>query len=125
LLTQAYKVFEKSFICIDGLDEFKDEEGSRLFQSLKQLLPKDSAIWLFLTGRPHMEPHVNTRLGTKGKSLFVTTYLEANTDDIAAYVYHEIEMDSSHVIMHDDFKDEIVAEIIRTSKGMLVFDVSQ
>jgi hypothetical protein len=48
---------------------------------------------------------------------FVT--LEASAEDITAYITHKLAMDTK-VKMEDDFKNQIVTEIVSTSQGMLV-----
>lgn len=43
--------------------------------------------------------------------------LEASTGDITAYIKYKLEMDTG-LQMDEDFKTEIVEEIVATSQGM-------
>jgi hypothetical protein len=45
--------------------------------------------------------------------------LAANTDDIAVYVTHKLNEDAT-VTMTEDFKKQIVEEIVSTAQGMSV-----
>jgi hypothetical protein len=89
--------------------------SSTLFTSDPNQLP---VIKLFFTGRPQIKDYINSHpaIGVPRPSSMV---LEASEKDIAAYVNYKIAMDTK-VTMDEDFKQEIVAEILAGSQGILV-----
>jgi hypothetical protein len=48
--------------------------------------------------------------------------LEASEEDIIAYICHKLEEDTKMLGMTEDFKKEIIDEIVATSQGMLVYE---
>jgi hypothetical protein len=110
----------KTFICIDGLDELKDQSTRRsMLQCLKAVIEEPSQIYvkLFITGRPNVEYDVMQYL-TIGSFAPQIIRLEANRLDTMKFIYHEIEMDNNEVHMDDKFRKEIVDEIVAASDGM-------
>jgi hypothetical protein len=127
-LSRLLHGFDKTYICIDALDECNEEHRLDLIRCLAELSSSqpDSTnflpIRLFVTSRPpiaeYIKSHTYTALDSK-IPLFAT--LEANTDDIATYIAHKIDEDK-RVKMDDSFKKQIIAEIVSASQGMSVID---
>lgn len=121
-LSEILHTFHKVYICIDALDECTDDHRWQLISSLQTLFTSDPnqlpVIKLFFTVRPQIKDYINSHpaIGMPRPSSMI---LEASEKDIAAYVIHKIAMDTK-VTMDEDFKQEIVAEILATSQGMLV-----
>lgn len=124
-LSTMFQSFDKIYLCIDALDECTDEYRWSLLNHLKTLSNPDEShllsVKLFFTGRPQMKDYVNSHSDIVSPR-FVA--LEANSDDIAAYVAYELKMDTK-VKMSDDFKNQIIAEIVAASQGMLVITLSR
>ena len=49
---------ERTFICIDALDECVPEHRAKLLNSLNQILQKSPGTRIFVTGRPYIRPEV-------------------------------------------------------------------
>ena len=63
MLSDSVQSFNRTYICIDTLDECKDEYRRVFLQSLGQVSKASkNAVKLFLTGRPHVEGEVNRYL---------------------------------------------------------------
>ncbi|RPA97038.1 hypothetical protein L873DRAFT_1653160, partial [Choiromyces venosus 120613-1] len=55
LLAKILASFRRTFICIDGLDEYAIERRPELLRSLQQVLRDSPTTRLFLAGRPHLK----------------------------------------------------------------------
>lgn len=124
VLAQALSSFASSFLCIDALDECADDERWYLINSLQQLVIADSrssqplSIKLFLTGRPQIEGYLQWHPAVDNTIVSSVT-LEANRDDIVKFINHKMNMDKN-ATMPQEFKEQIINEIVSTSNGMLV-----
>jgi hypothetical protein len=124
-LSRLLHGFDESYICIDALDECTEEHRWDLIQCLAGLSSSSDRtnllrpIRLFFTGQPPMEEYVKSHTAVDPEIPLMAVKLEANTEDIAAYVAHKIDMDKG-VRMKDDFKKHIVAEIVSASQRMFV-----
>ena len=95
----------RSFICLDALDEL---EPRIRFQLLKALHTDFGTVHIFLTGRPHIQVEVDMALQTQLEVMHIT----ADQGDIRAYLTHEIEEDMN--INPDDMNDQLKEEILET-----------
>ncbi|CCX34027.1 Similar to Ankyrin repeat domain-containing protein 50; acc. no. Q9ULJ7 [Pyronema omphalodes CBS 100304] len=130
-LSRLLHDFDKTYICIDALDECNEEPRLDLIRCLAELSSSqpDSTnflpIRLFVTGRPPMAEYVKSHTYTALDSKIpLFARLEANTDDIAAYVAHKIDEDK-RVKMDDGFKKQIIDEIVSASQGMFLLPALQ
>ncbi|KAI5816001.1 hypothetical protein BZA77DRAFT_264682, partial [Pyronema omphalodes] len=126
-LTDALGRFGNVYVCIDALDECQ-EYRILFLRSLNDLLQtrKLSGRFtrVFLTGREHVDQYINNHL--TGPSM-CTIKLEANKEDIAKYLEHQIELDDngSGIKMDSKFVKGIVDSIIATSDGMFLLPALQ
>jgi hypothetical protein len=116
-LKSALLSFERSYICIDAVDECNDNQRKSLLRPFNDFLDDAmQSIRIFVTGRTYMEKTV--------KELFevspYTVTLQANADDIRAYVACQVKMDDNYDEMDECFKKEITDIIVSTANGMLV-----
>jgi len=51
-----------TFVCIDALDECAGMERCRLLDSLKEILAESTGTRIFVTGRPHIQAEIESRL---------------------------------------------------------------
>ncbi|KAI5808432.1 hypothetical protein BZA77DRAFT_348101 [Pyronema omphalodes] len=129
LLKKKKEGFEKTYICIDALDECNEADRRQLIQYLVELSsPSDNdddypPIRLFFTGRPTMEQYVTSHASI-APTIPLTVKLEASTEDIAAYIAHKICEDHKFE-MDDDLKNEIAEKIVSTSQGMFLLPALQ
>jgi hypothetical protein len=121
-LSHALKTFHRAYICIDALDECKDEYRKRMLESLGSLLQDsttNSSLRLFLTGRPHVEAHVNINISDLDNQPPLSMTLKAGPDDIRAYISRQLEADDyKEDCMNEGLKKEILEKIVDTSDGM-------
>ena len=95
---------ERTFICIDALDECVPENRTKLIDSLGQILQKSPDTRIFVTGRPHVLPDITRRLAGRVKSLPIST----KRDDIIRYLHSRLEED----IIPDAMDSSLEAEIL-------------
>jgi len=60
---------ERTFICIDALDECVPEHRAKVLDSLNQILQRSPDTRIFVTGRPHIRPEIGRRLAGRVTSL--------------------------------------------------------
>jgi hypothetical protein len=106
------KTFERTYICLDALDECKD--AIKLLKSLQDL---SSSVFLFMTSRRHLQACVQGHF----KNTLVIPIL-ASENDIKAYIKDKVDENriEEPEIMDDKLEGEITKKIIASSKGMLV-----
>ena len=96
---------ERTFICIDALDECVPDHRVKLLNSLNKLLDKSPGTRIFVTGRPHIGPEITRRLSGKVTSLSIST----KRDDIIRYLHSRLEED----IIPDAMDSSLEAEILK------------
>ena len=64
---------ERTFICIDALDECVPEHQAKILDSLNRVLEKSPATRIFVTGRPHIRPEITGRLAGRVTSLPISS----------------------------------------------------
>ncbi|KAI5816223.1 hypothetical protein BZA77DRAFT_293625 [Pyronema omphalodes] len=119
--------FDKIYICIDGLDECNERDRRLLVQYLVELSSSNRSnplsIRFFFTGSPAMEEYVKSHTAV-APLIPVAMRLEANPEDVAAYIARRIEEDKL-VQMDDGFKKHIIREIASASQGMFLLPTLQ
>jgi len=102
-----------SFICLDALDELEPRTRLALLSALRT---EFGTVRLFITGRPHVQPEVDTTLQTQLEAMHLT----ADKGDIRGYLTHEIEQDKkiNPGDMNDELQEEILEEITSKADGM-------
>jgi hypothetical protein len=92
-LSQVISSFQRTYVCVDALDECPEEHRVNLIQSLRGLSAVDgheSTINLFFTGRPHIKEHIKPS-PSNGSPIPSSVTLEANTEDIATYIVYKLD----------------------------------
>jgi hypothetical protein len=90
LLQIAMEKFDQVYICVDALDECKDEYQVEFLQSINSVLK--SSIRVFITARPIAKVKVEKYLIDLSVSL-VTMDLEANASDARMFIADKIDED--------------------------------
>jgi len=80
-MLQAITSSQRTFVCIDALDECAAVHRVKILDSLKQILEKSPDTRIFITGRPHIRGDVERR--ESDKSIF---NLCPNKEDIIRYI---------------------------------------
>ena len=107
---------ERTFICIDALDECVPEHRAKIIDSLGQILQKSPATRIFVTGRPHIRPDITRRLAGRVTSLSIST----KRDDIIRYLHSRLEEDIIPDAMDSSLEAEILKKIPKDVSEMYV-----
>ncbi|RPA88347.1 hypothetical protein L873DRAFT_1787461 [Choiromyces venosus 120613-1] len=73
-MLQATSCTERTFICIDSLDECAEGHRIKLLDSLNQILQRSPGTRTFVTGRPHLRPEIGRRLAGRVTSKGIQSY---------------------------------------------------
>ena len=95
---------ERTFICIDALDESVPEHRVKLLDSLNQILQKSPGTRIFVTGRPQIRPEIGRRLAGRVASLSIST----KGGDIIRYLHSRLEEDATPDAMDTSLKADIL-----------------
>ena len=107
---------ERTFICIDALDECVPEHQVKLLDSLNQILQTSQGTRIFMTGRPHIRPEIERRLAGRVASLSIST----KRDDIIRYLYSRLEEDTTPDAMNSSLEADILKKIPEDISEMYV-----
>ena len=110
--------FKYTFICIDAIDELKEEARHSTLAWLKVLLTKKSGVRLFLTGRPHVRERLERGLTIVGDGAVQSIEIKASDEDIQQFISYKIDQDDNPSAMNDKFRAEIRETIMSRSEGM-------
>jgi len=115
-MLQTISSKERTFICIDSLDECVPESRVKLLNSLGKILQKSPGIRIFLTGRPHIQPEIGRHLAGKVTSLPIST----KRDDIIRYLHSRLEGDTTPDAMDSNLEADILKKIPQDVSEMYV-----
>jgi len=96
---------KRTFICLDALDECVPEDRVKLLDSLNQVLKNSPGTRIFVTGRPHIRPEIESRLAGRVTSLSIST----RRDDIIRYIHTRLAKDTTP----DAMDSSLVADILK------------
>ena len=105
---------QRTFMVIDALDESTAVQRFRLFDSLKVILEKSSGARIFVTGRPHIRPEIETRLAGCVTSVSVGPARK----DIVRFLRVRLSEDETPDAMDSSLKAEILDKIPRSISDM-------
>ena len=107
---------ERTFICIDALDECVPEYRVKLLDSLNKMLQNSASTRIFVTGRPHIQPEIAKRLSGRVTSLSIST----GRDDMIRYLHSRLEEDTTPDAMDSSLEAEILRKIPENVSEMYV-----
>jgi len=107
LLRSALSSPERTYICIDALDEFLVQRRPEFLHSLQQIVRDSPGVQLFLTGRPHVWAELKRYFD---EELFVIP-IKPTKEDIRRYLALKLEEDTDPDAMDSDLKDDIMRRI--------------
>jgi len=107
---------ERTFICIDAIDECVPEYRAKVLVSLNEILQKAPGVRIFVTGRPHIRSEIGTRLAGRVVSLSIST----KRDDIIRYLLSRLEEDTTPDAMDSCLEAEILMKIPEDVSEMYV-----
>ena len=98
---------QRTFICIDALDECPAKQRAKLLDSLNQILQKSPATRIFLTGRLHIRDEVELHLAGK----VATRSITPTKDDIIIFLRAKLKEDTIPDAMDETLEGEIIKNI--------------
>ena len=98
---------QRTFMVIDALDECTAVQRFRLFDSLKEILEKSPGARIFVTGRPHVCPEIETRLA----GWVTSVSLGPARDDIVQFLRARLSEDETPDAMDSNLEAEILEKI--------------
>jgi len=107
LLQAAIAPVNRTFICIDALDECSDKHLSQLLTSLHTVSQASPDIRLFITGRPHIRSAVERYLPAGGQVLTISP----SSEDIKEYLEIELGRDLDSEAMSPALRADILKRI--------------
>ena len=106
LLVLSLLALQRSYICIDALDEFPREDRPELLRSLVQIIRESPSTRLFLTGRPHIRDEIKRHF-TKSAEM----QIKPTEEDIKKYLTMRLSNDTQPEVMDQDLRNEILRTI--------------
>ena len=118
LLVSSLRTLQRSYICIDALDEFPIEDRPEILRSLMQIIRESPCTRLFLTGRPHIRDEIKRNF-TKSAEIEI----KPTEEDIKKYLNMRLSNDTLLGAMDQDLRDEILRTIPEKICEMYVKDI--
>jgi len=106
-MLQAITSSQRTFMCIDALDECVAVHRVKILDSLKQVLEKSPGARVFITGRPHIQAEMEKRLGGK----VISVSLCPNKEDIIRYIRVRLGEDETPDAMDESLIADILEKI--------------
>ena len=106
-MLQATSSENRTFICIDALDECAAEYRVKLLNSLNQILQKAPGTRIFATGRAHIQDEVVRRLSGRVTTIRITP----KRGDIIRYLHNRLDEDTIPDAMDSSLEAEILMKI--------------
>jgi len=107
---------ERTFICIDALDECVPGHRVKILGSLNKILQMSPGTRIFVTGRPHIRPEIGRRLSGRVTSLSIST----KRGDIIRYLRSRLEDDQIPDAMDSSLEADILRKIPEDISEMYV-----
>lgn len=115
ILQIALENFDKTYICIDALDECKDEYQMEFLRSISKILNPSTRV--FITGRHIVKSTIDKHL-IRPSTVTITMELKANPSDVRMFIADKISKDTEDIEMTAAFKKEIMDTIVTSTGGM-------
>ena len=115
-MLQTVSTSQRTFICVDALDECVAKHRQVVLKSLREILEKSPGVRLFLTGRSYILGEVRSLLAE------AATFMEIkpNNGDIVTYILAKLEEDTNKDAMNAGLRADILARVPAVVSGMYV-----
>ena len=107
---------QRTFLCIDALDECAGVQRFRFFDLLKQILEDSPGTRVFMTGRPHIRDEIEQRLAGRVISVLVAP----RKADIITYLRARLDEDETPEAMDSSLEADILDKISGNVSEMCV-----
>ena len=98
---------ERTFVCMDALDECMPGNRVKLLDSLNKILRQSPGTRVFVTGRPHIRPEMGRRLAGRVMCLSISP----KRDDVIEYIRTRLDEDTDPDAMDDSLEADILKKI--------------
>ena len=115
-MLQAITFSQRTFMCIDALDECAAVHRIKILDSLKQILEKSPGTRIFVTGRPHIRAEIEKRLS----GLVISMSIGPSKDDITRYLRARLSEDETPDAMDESLEADILEKIPENLSEMYV-----
>ena len=115
-MLQAITSSQRTFVCIDALDECAAVHRVKILDSLRQMLEKSPSTRIFITGRPHIRGEIEKSLGGK----VISVSLCPNKEDIIRYLRVRLGEDETPDAMDESLVADILEKIPESVSEMYV-----
>ena len=105
---------QRTFICLDGLDEYPPGYRVKLLDSLNQFFQKSPTVRIFLTGRPHIRGEIDKHLAGRTATRPITPA----RNDIIRFLRAKLREDTIPDAMDESLQEEIIKNILETVSEM-------
>jgi len=105
---------QRTFICLDALDEYPQGYRVRLLDSLNQIFQKSPSMRIFLTGRPHIKDDIDKYLSGR----VATRPIAPTRNDIIIFLRAKLKEDTIPDAMDESLEEEIIKNILETVSEM-------
>jgi len=113
-MLQGISSSQRTFFCIDALDECMAEYRVTLLDSLRQILHKSPNTRIFLAGRPHIRDEVEKHLAGRIAAVSITP----TKDDIIRFLRAKLREDTAPDAMDENLEEDIIKKIPETVSEM-------
>ena len=113
---QDISTAQRTFICLDALDECPRGYRMELLGSLNQIFQKSPSVRIFLTGRPHIKSEIDKHLAGR----VATRPITPTKDDIIIFLRAKLKADTIPDAMDESLEAEIIKNISETVSEMSV-----
>ena len=107
---------QRTFLCIDALDECIAAHRLKVLSSLRQILQKSPDTRIFLTGRAHVRSEIESRLA----GITATLFISPRKEDICGYLRARLDEDTNPDAMDDCLEADILRKIPEAVSEMFV-----
>ena len=120
LLISSLRTMQRSYICVDALDELPKEYRPELFKSLVQLTQESPGTRLFLTSRQHIREEIGRHFTRRAE-----IQIEPTEEDITNFLSMGFSNDTEPQAMNWDLREEILRTIPEKVPKMSVSDITR
>ena len=103
-ILQTITSSQRTFVCIDGLDECAAVHRVKVLNSLKQILETSPSTRIFIIGRPHVRAEIEKRLTGRVISVSVSP----SRNDIIEYLRARLDEDETPDAMDESLEAVIM-----------------
>ena len=115
-MLQTITSSQRTFVCIDALDECAAVHRVKLLNSLQQILEKSPLTRIFIIGRPYIRTEIKKRLATR----VISVPISSSRNDIIEYLRARLDEDETPNAMDEGLKADILGKIPQNMSEMYV-----